>query len=64
NFGVEYSYRQQYFARLGYKGSSQNQNDFSFGLGVNYRSYTIDYALVPFKSGLGQSHQVALIIGL
>lgn len=64
NLGMEYIYQERYSARLGYKGGEANQSDISFGLGIKYNRYGIDYAYLPFKSDLGSSHQIALILEL
>jgi len=64
NLGMEYVYQERYSARLGYRGGEANQSDISFGLGIKYNRYAIDYAYLPFKSDLGSSHQIALILEL
>jgi hypothetical protein len=62
--GAEYNYQDYLSLRLGYKNSDQNQSKVSFGLGVEYGRYAVDYAFLPFKSDLGSSHQIALILKL
>jgi hypothetical protein len=64
NFGIEASFLQQYKVRLGYKSAKDNQSNFSFGAGIKYKRYLVDYAFVPFKENLGSSHQIALIVEL
>lgn len=45
--------------RVGYKGGEINQP--TFGLGVNYASFFIDYAFVPyFEENLGLTHRVTV----
>jgi hypothetical protein len=64
NFGIEAAFLQQYKVRLGYKSAKDNQSNFSFGAGIKYKRYIVDYAFVPFKENLGSSHQIALMVEL
>jgi hypothetical protein len=64
NLGIEAIFQNQYSVRLGYKGAKDNQSSLSFGAGLKYKRYVIDYAFVPFKSDLGSSHQIAFILEL
>ena len=47
--------------RLGYQ-FGYDEKDVSFGMGVKYHKYAIDYAFVPYKSDLGEVHCVSLEI--
>jgi hypothetical protein len=49
NLGVEYSFRNSLFARLG-----AHQNNFTFGLGARYRRFFVDYG---YASGYAQGSQ-------
>lgn len=61
NSGGEYGWEDKVFLRAGYKTEYEETN-FSFGTGVKYKSYAIDYAFVPFQSDLGSSHRVSLSV--
>ncbi len=61
NTGGEYGWEDKVFLRAGYKTEYEETN-FSFGTGVKYKSYAIDYAFVPFQSDLGSSHRVSLSV--
>lgn len=64
SLGMEYNYQKQFSARLGYKTGQNRESNFAFGLGIKVKKYAVDYAFIPFKSDLGSSHQIALILGL
>ena len=57
--GFEYSYKDLFAARVGYRGEYDNKN-ISAGAGFTVNRYRIDYAFVPFYSDLGNSHRVSL----
>ena len=61
NTGGEYGLQDKFFLRAGYKTEYEETN-FSFGTGVKYKIYAIDYAFVPFQSDLGSSHRVSLSV--
>lgn len=61
NSGGEYGWEDKFFLRAGYKTEYEETN-FSFGTGVKYKIYAIDYAFVPFQSDLGGSHRVSLSV--
>ena len=60
NTGVELSYRSLVFLRTGYKFGYDIQQ-LSFGLGVNHKGLSVDYAYSPYRE-LGASHKVSLLI--
>ncbi len=59
HFGGEFSYKDNFFVRFGYF-SGYDSKYFSSGFGVNWNSLNIDYAYVPVKFGLGDSHVISL----
>jgi hypothetical protein len=61
HLGAEYSLYQTFKMRLGYQ-TGYDEKDFSFGLGTEFKQYSIDYAYLPYKSDLGSVHSVSLNI--
>lgn len=59
HLGAEYNYQRMLFLRAGYKAGYDSQGA-TFGLGVNYRSVSIDYAWMLVKNDLGDSHRIGL----
>lgn len=59
--GVEYDYDNILALRIGYQ-LGYDEKDLSFGLGLGYDRYKIDYAFVPFGSDLGNTHRISLEI--
>jgi hypothetical protein len=57
--GAEYWWRNLAAGRLGYK-TGHDTEGFSAGLGIRWRWYTLDYAFVPHRDGLGTAHRVSL----
>lgn len=57
--GLEYSPRTGLLLRAGYQ--SADTRNVSLGLGVCTGPWRVDYAYVPFSSGLGQAHHLSLI---
>lgn len=61
NLGVE-RYVVDYLAlRAGYK-FGYDEEDLAFGIGITKSIWQVDYAFVPYKSGLGSSHRFALTV--
>lgn len=56
HFGGEYLLEKHLFLRGGYQ-TGYDSRDFSAGVGFVYDYLRIDYAFVPFKSDLGNSHR-------
>ncbi len=54
--GAEYGWREMLYGRVGYR-SGLNNEDMSFGFGINYMQLRFDYAFVPYVEGLGDSHR-------
>lgn len=59
HFGGEFSYKENFFVRAGLVGGYDSKS-LSTGFGVNWNSLQIDYAYVPVKYGLGDSHIISL----
>ena len=62
-FGAEHLFADIFALRAGYK-INYDEEDLSFGAGFTHKIWEIDYAFVPFKSGLGSSHRFALTLQL
>ena len=60
--GVEAGIFENFVIRAGYILGSESLG-LTAGLGVNYGSYNISYAFVPFQYDLGNSHRFSLVIG-
>jgi hypothetical protein len=61
HLGGEYGLYQIVYLRLGYQFGYDEKN-VSFGMGIKYKNYAIDYALLPYKSDMGDVHCVSLDI--
>ncbi len=63
SIGIEYSYIEMIFARIGYKLSGREADHFSFGVGGKYdisgKLASFDYALIPL-SDIGIMHSFSL----
>ncbi len=59
HLGGEYGLYGNFKLRLGYQ-IGYDDRDISFGMGVKYRKYAIDYAFLPYKSDLGDVHCISL----
>jgi hypothetical protein len=59
HIGAEYSYRRMAALRAGYKAGYDSQGA-TFGLGVVYHDIGLDYAFLPVKNELGDSHRFGL----
>ncbi len=60
HLGTEYELYQIFSLRLGYQFGYENEKDISFGMGIKFKKYALDYAFVPYKSDLGDVHSVSL----
>lgn len=60
NFGAEYSDQKLYAVRAGY-GFQYDSRDISFGGGLYYKQFKFDYAFVPYKHDLGNTHRFTVI---
>lgn len=61
HLGGEYGLYQILNLRLGYQFGYDEKN-ISFGMGIKYKKYAIDYAFVPYKSDLGDVNCISLEI--
>lgn len=58
-WGVERELR-NVFLRAGYQ-TGYAEKSFSFGLGVAYRNFRLDYGFVPYQSDLGGAHRFGIV---
>jgi len=63
HIGIEYGYMKRLFLRAGFKAGYESQGA-TFGLGVNYRQFGFDYAMLFVDNDLGDSHRFALTLSL
>jgi hypothetical protein len=61
NFGLERYIMEFMSLRAGYK-YGYDKEDMTFGVGFARSIWRVDYAFVPFKSGLGTNHRFALTV--
>jgi len=59
--GAEYKAPQYLALRVGYVAGLDTQG-LSFGAGLDYRRFRVDYAFLPYKEELGEGHRVGLTI--
>ena len=58
HFGGEYAIVPRLVLRGGYQ-ETEGRN-LSVGLGLNAGNWTVDYAFIPFESGLGEAHRLSV----
>lgn len=63
HLGGEYRLREVLFLRAGYQTGYDNRS-FSAGAGFVYRYFRIDYAFVPYRQDLGQSHRFSIVLSV
>lgn len=61
--GGEYNYLGKLFLRAGYKAGYDSQGP-TFGLGVAWRKFAFDYAVILVENDLGDSHRVGFVFSL
>jgi len=59
HFGVETIYRKMFAIRLGY-ATGYDSKSLSAGLGIKWRSFSFDYAFVPYDYNLGTAHLITV----
>ncbi|MFZ1289441.1 MAG: PorV/PorQ family protein [Melioribacteraceae bacterium] len=59
HIGSEVAYNKQFFLRLGYVNGIESRN-ISFGAGVFYKNFNLDYAFTPFSFGIGNANTISL----
>jgi len=60
HFGGEVVYDKMFAVRVGY-ASGYDSKSISTGFGIKWKGLNLDYAFVPFKYGLGDSHILSFI---
>jgi len=63
NAGVEIWPMSMLAMRAGYASNHSNR-DLSMGFGMAFKDLVLDYAFVPFKQGLGNTHQFSIAFSL
>jgi hypothetical protein len=59
NTGAEFLYKDFLSIRAGYQSGYEDRN-FTTGLGLKYKAFSLDYAFVPYRYSLGSSHTVTV----
>ena len=59
HFGAEGGYKEFIFLRAGYQTGYDNKG-FTAGLGLKYKTLTLDYALQPYSTGFGSGNSLSL----
>jgi len=59
NAGGEAGYKDFLFLRLGYQTEYDNKN-FTTGIGFKYKTFSLDYAFVPYSNDFGTSNTISL----
>ncbi|MBL8016621.1 MAG: PorV/PorQ family protein [Ignavibacteria bacterium] len=62
NTGAEFTYKDFLALRVGYQSGYENKS-ITTGIGLKYKSVSLDYAFVPYKYSLGSSHTITLATG-
>lgn len=60
NIGAEIIYDKTFALRAGFQSGYESRN-LTGGVGINWGSLSFDYALTPFKLGLGSGHSISLL---
>lgn len=59
NTGVEFTYKNFLSIRAGYQSGYEDKT-LTTGIGIKYKAISLDYAFVPYKYSLGNSHTFTL----
>ena len=59
NAGAEFLYKDFLSIRAGYQSGYEDRN-FTTGLGLKYKAFSLDYAFVPYRYSLGSSHTITV----
>jgi hypothetical protein len=59
HLGGEFGLYESFKLRSGYQ-SGYDEKTLSFGMGIKFKKYAIDYAFLPYKSDLGDVHCISL----
>jgi len=60
HLGGEYAIHPRLLVRGGYQ--SADTRDLTLGLGIAAGSWSVDYAFIPFSSGLGEAHRFSVLL--
>lgn len=63
HIGGQYNVNNMFYLRSGFQ-SGYDDKSVSFGLGFEEKGFNINYAFVPFKSDLGDTHRISLTYSL
>ncbi len=63
HIGAEYNYLKRLFVRGGYRAGYDSQGA-TFGLGVTYRKFALDYAVLLVANDLGDSHRIGFTLDI
>jgi hypothetical protein len=63
HIGAEYGYSKTLFLRAGYKAGYDSQGP-AFGLGVEYKKFTLDYGVIFGSNDLGDNHKLSLSLSV
>ncbi|MBI9030534.1 PorV/PorQ family protein [bacterium] len=59
NFGVQLKTFEILYLRSGYK-ENNDSNEFSYGVGIDFDSFNVDYAYLPMTNGFDNVHKISL----
>lgn len=59
HIGSDIVYNKQFSLRLGYVNGVESRN-ISFGAGINWEGFNVDYAFTPFRYGIGNANTFSL----
>ena len=59
NAGAEFLYKDFLSIRAGYQSGYEDRN-FTTGIGLKYKAFSLDYAFVPYRYALGSSHTITV----
>jgi hypothetical protein len=59
NAGAEFLYKDFLSIRAGYQSGYEDRN-FTTGIGLKYKAFSLDYAFVPYRYSLGSSHTITV----
>jgi hypothetical protein len=63
HIGAEYGYDKRLFVRGGFKAGYDSQGA-TFGAGIRYSRYSVDYAFLLVDNDLGDTHRIGVSVGL
>lgn len=60
--GVEYGWKDVLYLRCGYQTGYETR-DLTWGMGVAWHGFRLDYTTMPFRRGIGDSHRLTVGVG-